>query len=77
MICVERLGTIVPEIPGATLVEIEEEGRSTPQIVGEVEWRFRELERREELALATNEEADQVARGGLVAPEYLSPPPYN
>ena len=34
MICVERGETIIPETPMATLVEIEEEGRSTPQIVG-------------------------------------------
>ena len=77
MICVETEGTIVPETMGATLVEIKEEGRLTPQIMGEAEWRFVALERREELALAIDEEVDQVARAGVVAPEYGTPPDYS
>ena len=46
MICVEREGSNVLETPGATLVEIEEERWLTPQIVGEAERRFREMERK-------------------------------
>ena len=40
MIWVERDDVVVPETPGAVLVEIEEDGRTTPQIVGEMEWMF-------------------------------------
>ena len=78
MICVEREKTVVPETPGATLVEIKEEGRSTPQIVGEVEWRFAALERMqrsEEYLLTWDEEADEIAHNGVAAPEYGTPPP--
>ena len=78
MIRVERDETIVPETPGATLVEIEEEGRSTPQIVGEAERRFENLERvqrAEEYVLTWDEEADEIARNGVAAPEYGTPPP--
>ena len=78
MICVERNETVVPETPGVTLVEIEEEGRSPPQIVGEVEWRFAALERMqrsEEYSLTWDKEADEIARSGVTAPEYGTPPP--
>ena len=78
MIRVERDETVVPETPGATLVEIEEEGRSTPQIVGEAERRFENLERMqraEEYTLTWDEEADEIARNGVAAPEYGTPPP--
>ena len=78
MIRVERDKTIVPETPGAMLVEIEEEGRSTPQIIGDAEWRFTALERiqrNEEYTLTWDEEADEIARNGVAAPEYGTPPP--
>ena len=42
------------------LVEIEENLRATPQIVGEAEWMFGDLERRERLALAIDEEVNVV-----------------
>ena len=78
MIRVERDETVVPETPGATLIEIEEEGRSTPQIIGEAERRFENLERlqrAEEYTLTWDEEADEIARNGVAAPEYGTPPP--
>ena len=78
MVHVERDETIVPETPGATLVEIEEEGWSTPQIIGEAEQRFEALERmqrREDLLLTWDEEADEVVHRGVAAPEYGTPPP--
>ena len=61
-----------------TLVEIEEEGRSTPQIVREAERRFANLERMqrsEEYTLSWDEEADEIAHNGVPAPEYGTPPP--
>ena len=59
-------------------MEIEEEGRSTPQIVGEAERRFENLERMrraEEYSLTWDEEADEIACNGVAAPEYGTPPP--
>ena len=80
MICVEREETVVPETPGVMLVEIEEEGRSTPQIVGEAEQRFAALERMqrsEEYLLTWDEEADKIAHNGVAAPECGTPPDYS
>ena len=34
---VEHDDMVVPETPGATLIKIEEDGRATPQLIGEVE----------------------------------------
>ena len=78
MIRVERDETVVPETLGVTLVGIEEEGRLTPQIVGEEEWRISALERiqrNEEYTLTWDKEADKIACSGVAAAEYGTPPP--
>jgi len=73
---VERGETVVPDSEAGTLVEIQEDCRATPQIVGEAEWLFERMEREGSVEQrAWDEEADYVARG-TVAPEYEDPPPY-
>ena len=54
---------------------IEENGRSTPQIVGEAERRFAQMEERGRSTVPFDEEADQLVEQG-VAPEYDRPPSY-
>ena len=72
----ERDETVVPDSEAGTLVEIQEDRRATPQIVGEAEWLFERMERGGSVEQrAWDEEADYVARG-TVAPEYEDPPPY-
>ena len=54
---------------------IEENWRSTPQIVGEAERRFAQMEERGRSMVPFDEEADQLVEQG-VAPEYDRPPSY-
>ena len=63
-------GLLVPIQDG-----IEENGRSTPQIVGEAERRFAQMEERGRSVVPLDEEADCVAEQGT-APEYDHPPSY-
>jgi len=42
---VERGEMVVPDSKAGTLVEIQEDCRTTPQIVGEAEWLFKRMER--------------------------------
>jgi len=73
---VERDETVVPDSEAGTLVEIQEDRRATPQIVGEAERLFERMERGGSVEQrAWDEEADYVA-WGTVAPEYEDPPPY-
>ena len=76
---VEELDNYVP--PPGLLVPIqdgdviEENGRSTPQIVGEAERRFAQMEERGRSMVPFDEEADRLVEQG-VAPEYDRPPSY-
>ena len=54
---------------------IGENGRSTPQIVGEAERRFAQMEERGRSMMPFDEEADWLVEQG-VAPEYDRPPSY-
>jgi len=45
MVRVERADTVVPDSEAGTLVEIQEDRRATPQIVGEAEREFARMER--------------------------------
>jgi len=73
---VERDETVVPDSEAGTLVEIQEDRRATPQVVGEAERLFERMERGGSVEQrAWDEEADYIARG-TVAPEYEDPPPY-
>jgi len=73
---VERAETVVPDSEARTLVEIQEDGWATPQIVGEAERAFTWMERGGSVEQrAWDEEADYVAHG-TVAPEYEDPPLY-
>jgi len=73
---VERDETVVPDSEAGTLVEIQEDRRATPQIVGEAERLFERMEREGSVEQrAWDEEADYVAQG-TVAPEYEDPPLY-
>ena len=70
---------MVPESPQGTLVEIEEpveDGRSTPQIVGEAERAFARMEGREVLQEEMNKEADNLVESGLALPSYVDAPEY-
>jgi len=63
---VEREDTIVPLSPSATLVEIEEpveDGRSTPQIVGEAERAFERMEREGSVEQDAGEGIEGLASG--------------
>jgi len=76
MLRVERDETVVPDSEAGTLVEIQEDRRATPQIVGEAERLFERMERGGSVEQrAWDEEADYVAQG-TVAPEYEDPPSY-
>jgi len=73
---VERDEMVVPDSEAGTLVEIQEDHRAMPQIVGEAEWLFERMERGGSVEQrAWDEEANYVAQG-TVAPEYEDPPPY-
>ena len=72
----EREETVIPESPQGTLVEIEEDGRSTPQIVGEAERRFEAMERRGHVQGQWDNKADIMVSLGIVLPGYEEPPEY-
>jgi len=73
---IERDETVIPDSEAGTLVEIQEDRRATPQIVGEAERLFKRMERGGSVEQrAWDEEANYVAQG-TVAPEYEDPPPY-
>jgi len=73
---VERDDIIVPATPQQGLVEIRDDGQSTPQIVTEVERQFERMERHGSVEQrAYDEEANYVAWEGA-ALEYLDAPPY-
>ena len=76
MVRVERDGMVVPDSEAGTLVEIQEDHRATPQIVGKAERLFERMERGGSVEQrAWDEEADYVARA-TVAPEYEDPPSF-
>ena len=76
VVWMERDETTIPESPQGTLVEIRDDPRSTPQIVGEAERVFERIVREGSVVQrAWDEKADYVTREGA-APEYLGPPPY-
>jgi len=67
---IERGETVVPDSEAGTLVEIQEDRRATPQIVGEAERAFERMERGGLVEQrAWDKEANYVA-WGTVAPEY-------
>jgi len=67
-------GEGIVDSEAGTLVEVEEDCCATPQIVGEAEREFEQMEREESVEQrAWDEEADYVAREGA-APEYMGPP---
>jgi len=74
---IERDEMVVPDSEAGTLVEIQEDCRATPQIVGEAERLFERMERGGSVEQrAWDEEADYLVRG-TVAPEYEDPPPFD
>jgi len=77
MVRVERDETVVPDSEAGTLVEIQEDLRATPQVVGEAERLFERMVRGGSVEQRSwDEEADYLARG-TVAPEYEDPPPFD
>jgi hypothetical protein len=76
MVRVERAETVIPETPEGTLVELGEDDRSTPQVVGEAERLFERMNRAEEFYRPMDEEADELYRTGRGLPEYEDAPEY-
>ena len=74
-IMVHQEETIVPECPQGTLVEIKD-GRSTPQIVGEAERRFEEMEGRGCIHDQWDNEADVLVALDIALPGYEDVPEY-
>ena len=72
----EREEIVVPKSPWGTLVEIAEDGRSTPQIIGEVERRFEAMEGRGHVQGQWDNEVDLLVALGIPLPGNEDAPEY-